>query len=76
VIPYIIITVIGVGASVLMMGGDELPTSSPPTPVENTASFQPLADAMYWIGGCSVTCSLIWGGCIVYTSRLKRKDNR
>jgi hypothetical protein len=67
-IPYVIITVIGVGASVLMLGGDE-----PPAPPAAQATLEPLASAMYWIGGCSVTCSLIWAGCIVYSSKLKGK---
>ena len=73
-IPYIVITVLGVGASVLMMGGDEPPTPPPaPVSVVTQPSFQPLSDAMFWVGGCSVACSMIWGACIVYTARLKRK---
>jgi hypothetical protein len=73
-IPYLILTVIGVGAGVILSGDDEPPT---PQPVEVAqASFEPVASAMYWVGGCSVACSLIWGTCIVYTAKLKRKDYR
>lgn len=71
-IPYVIITVIGIGAGLLITGKDE-PPAPPPAPAAE-ASFQPLADAVVWAGKCSVACSMIWGGCIVYTARLKRKD--
>ena len=74
-IPYIVITVIGVGATLLLTGDDEPP--APPAPVvEEQPSIQPLSDALFWMGGCSVACSLIWGTCIIYTAKIKRKDYR
>ncbi|MGB0259195.1 MAG: hypothetical protein ACPGES_11140, partial [Coraliomargarita sp.] len=73
----ILITVIGLGAGLLLTSGggdDEPPTPTAPAVVEQTAtaSLEPMADAMFWVGGCSVACSLIWGSCIVYTAKLKR----
>ena len=70
----VIILAVVSAAGLLMMNDNEPP--APPVPVQAQPSFEPLASAMYWLGGCSVTCSLLWSGCIVYTSKLKRKDYR
>ena len=71
----IIIAVVS-AAGLLMMNDNEPPAPPVPVPVEAQPSFEPLADAMVWVGGCSVACSLIWGSCIVFTAKLKRKDYR
>jgi hypothetical protein len=71
----IIIAVVS-AAGLLMMNDNEPPAPPVAVPVEAQPSFEPLANAMFWVGGCSVACSLIWGSAIVFTARLKREANR
>lgn len=70
-IQAVVITLIGLGAGWALMDNDQPPTP-PPAPIVSP-SFQPLASALYWVGGCSVTCSAIWAGCLIHTANLKRR---
>ncbi|QYY37133.1 hypothetical protein [Ruficoccus sp. ZRK36] len=67
-IQAILITVISVGAGIFMLNDHDEPPSPPP--VEQPVLL-PLAHALYWVGGCSVACSLIWGCSIVRAARYK-----
>lgn len=71
-IHWIAITAVGTAAGLLMMGGDE-PPAPPPAPVADVSS---LSDAIFWIGGCSVACSLIGAFTLITVTKLKRKDRQ
>ena len=47
---WIIIAVVSGAAGMLMMDNDEPP--APPPVAIGQPSLRPLADAMYWVGGC------------------------
>lgn len=69
--PWIVIAVVSSAAGLLMLGGDEPPAPPPPAPVADVGS---LSDAIFWIGGCSVACSLIGAFALITVTKLKRKD--
>lgn len=74
-IQAVVIAVISVGAGLIMLGGGD--SNPPPPPVATVeAPLAPLASALYWVGGCSVACSLIWGVSIVKAAHARRKESR
>ncbi|MBC2594477.1 hypothetical protein H5P28_16910 [Ruficoccus amylovorans] len=72
-IQAIVIAVVSVGAGLLMLGNDKNEPPPPPAAVVEQAPFVPLANALYWVGGCSVACSLIWGRSIVRAAQCRRQ---
>lgn len=69
--PWVVAGGLTVVASLFMLGGDEPPAPPPPAPVADVSS---LSDAIFWIGGCSVACSLIGAFALITVTKLKRKD--
>lgn len=72
----IIIIAVLSASSLLFLAGNDEPPMPPPVPVvsQEIPSFDLIAEAMIWVGACSVVCSLIWGTAIVNVAKIKRKE--
>jgi hypothetical protein len=67
-IQTILIAALSLGAGLFMLNDHDEPPAPPPV---EQPTLLPLAHALYWVGGCSVACSLIWGSSIVRAARYK-----
>ncbi len=69
-IQTIIIAALSLGAGLFMLNDHDEPPAPPPV---EQPSLLPLVHALYWVGGCSVACSLIWGSSLVRAARYKHR---
>ena len=68
-IQWIVIVATTAAAGLMMMGGSEPPPPAAPAAQDVTC----LSDALVWVGGCSVVCSLIGGSTLIYITKHKPK---
>lgn len=68
--PWIVAGGVTVVTGLLMLDDDDPPPDPPPVPAADVSS---LSDAIFWIGGCSVACSLIAAFTLITVTRMRRK---
>lgn len=73
--PWIVAGGLTVVTSLLMLDDSEPPPPTVPEPVmvAQTESIDSLSSAIFWVGGCSVACSLIGAFTLITVTKLRGK---